>query len=304
MFHVYTAAMRLWEPPKMDASLLENMSKSFTSISTGGPSTLDFLYNSHNALKEWFDFLLSIGPEEFPHLSTPPCAQLVVAVTFLARWTRLSCTNIPRTYTNSERIFDPTSVNGGGTRLVADLTLRDIDPAVPAAAKTLGSLIHSQPGLHLDIAGLLRRLIQLFQQVRAVVGGNEGPELDYNIWDIAAHKMGILRLKLERWTEIVSTLGSEGLLARKSQAAGDSEGSSSAEESSDMAEALPAPRAGPMEGIEIVDAATMPPNPETWQYNNVFANDLFDGLGLDQNFFYDGGDYGASLLNSLQPIMQ
>lgn len=302
--------MRLWGPPKMDAALLENLSKSFTSLSTGGPSTLDFLYNSHNALKEWFEFLLSVEPGEFAHLSMPPCAQLIIAVTFLARWTRLSCTNIPRTYTNTERIFDPTSVNGGGTRLVADLTLRDADPAVPAAAKTLGSLIHSQPGLHLDVAGLLRRLIQLFHQVRAVVGGNEGPELDYNIWDMAAHKMGILRLKLERWTEIVSTLGSEGLLARKSQAAGDSEGSSSAEESSDMTEvptaaAAAPPRAGPMEGIEIVDATTMPPNPEAWQYNNnVFANDLFDGLGLDQNFFYDGGDYGASILNSLQPIMQ
>lgn len=289
----------------MDASLLENLSKSFTALSTGGPSTLDFLYNSHNALKEWFEFLLSIEPGEFVHLSMPPCAQLIVAVTFLARWARLSCTNIPRTYTNSERIFDPTSANGGGARLVADLTLRDADPAVPAAAKTLGSLIHSQPGLHLDVAGLLRRLIQRFQQVRSVVGGKEGPEFDYNIWDIAAHKMGILRLKLERWTEIVSTLGSEGLLARKSHAAGDSEGSSSAEESSDPAEVPPTSRAGPMEGIEIVDAAAMPPNPEAWQYNNdVFANDLFDGLGLDQNFFYDGGDYGASLLSSLQPIMQ
>ncbi|KAK7995879.1 hypothetical protein PG991_015346 [Apiospora marii] len=320
--HVCSAALRLWEPPKMDAAVLEDLSNSLTSLSIGAPSTLDFLYRSNAALKAWFECWLSIDVFEYFYLTMPLCGQLINAVMLLSRWFKLSSMDPP----NACPPNPPQQPSPQDRRDLSEMIDReDADrPGVPAAALTIKSHILAQPELNLDIVGILRALVARLEDARSGV--------DHNIWDLAAKKIGITRLKLERWAEIVSTMGMEGLLTRRHEHDGSAsdeeveggEGQGK-EEELDSAPRGPLPTAaatvtvdGPaaMEGVEMgsgphgasVGTGAWPQQPHTpglihteaWMYDsNMLANNLFDELGLDQNFFYDNNDYGGTILNSL-----
>ncbi|KAH8681865.1 hypothetical protein BX600DRAFT_429775 [Xylariales sp. PMI_506] len=296
MNHYHAAQLRLWEPPIVDAKLLHSLSDSFTSMSIGTPSSLDIFYRSNAALKAWFEFWLSVDVTEYFYLPMPICAQLIVSVTMLSRWAKLAGADSPPTPGGSlyaraaaEGIHDPSSapVLLPPQSLASETGLQESEPAIASAITRIKAQIRSQPDLYLDVVGILRALVGRFEQARAQVSDVQGGKWDNNIWDLAARKISITKLKLERWAEIVSTVGAEGILSRKYEP-GDGP--------------LPPESAGPMDGVErseTVEHPAVPPVQEAWQDNNMFAHDLFDGLGLDQNFFYGDGDYGTAVLENL-----
>ncbi|KAK8856315.1 Transcriptional regulator WAR1 [Apiospora arundinis] len=355
--HICTATLRLWEPPKMDAAVLEDLSNSLTSLSLGAPSTLDFLYRSNAALKAWFECWLSIDVNEYFYLTMPLCGQLINAVMLLSRWFKLSSMDPPTACPpQTSRQQQPTSSSSSSSsgkeqqhppphqnpyhnhHDLSDMIDReDADrPGVPAAVLTIKSHILAQPELRLDIVGILRALVARLEEARNALDEAQGG-VENNIWDLAAKKIGITRLKLERWAEIVATMGMEGLLTRKHERDGDSspgsdeeteEGSGEGQgqrQGKDDAGAVPLPAtvgvaattadgSAAMEGVEMsgsshnAGAGAWPQPPHTpglihteaWMYDsNMLANNLFDELGLDQNFFYDNNDYGGAILNSL-----
>lgn len=313
----------------MDAAVLQDLSNSLTSLSLGAPSTLDFLYRSNAALKAWFECWLSLDVFEYFYLTMPLCAQLINAVMLLSRWFKLSSMDPP----NASPPTPPHQPSPQDHRDLKEMIDReDADrPGVPAAALTIKSHILAQPELNLDIVGILRALVARLEDARSALDETQGG-VENNIWDLAAKKIGITRLKLERWAEIVSTMGMEGLLTRRHEhdgSASDEEVEAgkgqSKEENLDSAPRGPLPATAAtatvdvpaaMEGVEMgsgnngasVGAGAWPQPPHTpglihteaWMYDsNMLANNLFDELGLDQNFFYDNNDYGGTILNSL-----
>ncbi|KAH6651480.1 hypothetical protein BKA67DRAFT_520710 [Truncatella angustata] len=299
--------LKLWEPPAVDVKILDSLSDTFTSFSLDGPSALDVFYRAHGALKSWFEFWLSIDITDYFYLPMPVCAQLLVAVTLLSRWAKLAGADPYNASSNTlstlhtkptaEGLMDPSSYELSANA-VAEPKFPDAEPAVASAIAKIKAHIRSQPGLQLDVVGILRALVSRFEQARSEVSEVQGGAWENNIWDLAAKKISITKLKLERWAEIVSAVGAEGLLARK-YLPGDGPIQDGVESSSEAAAV-----ASPMEGVEksqSIEFMQQPAGPDGWQYNNNnFAHDLFDGLGLDQNFFYDdGGDYGTAILNNL-----
>lgn len=307
MNHFNTAMLKLWEPPIVDAKLLDSLSDSFTSLSLGTPSALDTFYRSNAALKAWFEFWLSIDVTDYFYLPMPTCAQLLLAVTLLSRWAKLAGAdphNAPSETPGSlnekaaaEGLTDPSAYTQSSAA-TPEQKFPDAEPAVASAIARIKSQIRSQPDLQLDVVGILRALVTRFEQARSGVSEVQGGVWENNIWDLAAKKISITKLKLERWAEIVSAVGIEGLILRK-YLPGDGPirpDSGSGSEASEPA---------PMDGVEKSQTVELmqPFAQDGWQYNNNnnnFAHDLFDGLGLDQNFFYDdAGDYGTTILNNL-----
>ncbi|KAI0127084.1 hypothetical protein BJ170DRAFT_596643 [Xylariales sp. AK1849] len=296
--HFNTAVLRLWEPPIVDARLLENLSESFTSLSLRSPTTLDVFYRSHAALKSWFESWLSVDITDYFYLPMPASAQLITAITMLSRWAKLGAggtdpsPNSSGDASNTAAVIDPSTYQIP-ISLASVPTNPEPEPAVALAIAKIKAQIRSQPDLQLDIVGILRALVTRFEEARAEVSMVQGGVWENNIWDLAARKISITKLKLERWAEIVSTVGAEGLLSRGYEPADSSvEGAGFIRHSIGI-------RSGPMDGVERSENLELPPGQDAWQYNNMFAHDLFDGLGLDQNFFFDdGGDYGTAVLNN------
>lgn len=297
--------LKLWEPPIVDARLLETLSDSFTSLSLGAPSTLDIFYRSNAALKAWFEFWLSIEVSDYFFLSMPASCQLIVAVTLLSRWAKLAGADPidPPMHSHSEAVTadchtlkDPSDLPKIGDPADSVPKFPETEPAVVSAIVAIKAQIRSQPELKLDVMGILRALVTRFESARAEVSEVHGGEWENVIWDLAARKISITRLKLERWAEIVTAVGPEGLLTGKYQP---TEGP--------VPYNVPAeselPREGPMDGVErseTVEYMSIQPGQDMSSYNNMFANDLFSGLGLDQNFFYnEPGDYGTAVLNNI-----
>ncbi|KAI1864094.1 uncharacterized protein JN550_009114 [Neoarthrinium moseri] len=303
MIHYYTAMLRLWEPPLVDAKLLETLSDSFTSMSLGAPSTLDIFYRSNTALKSWFEYWLAIDIIDYYYLPMPACAQLIVAVTLLSRWAKLAGADpysppapsagsgTLHTQAARQGLTDPSSYESTSSQ-TAEQQIGDTEPAVASAIARIKSQIRSQPELHLDVVGILRALVSRFEQARSEVSEVQGGKWENNIWDLAAKKISITKLKLERWAEIVSVIGAEGLMARKWEP-----GEGSVQEAAGPS--VQAAKPVPMDGVERSETIDFTQAQDNFQYNNMFAHDLFDGLGLDQNFFYDDAvDYGSIALNN------
>ncbi|KAI4595297.1 hypothetical protein KJ359_006971 [Pestalotiopsis sp. 9143b] len=312
MVHFHTATLKLWEPPIVDAKLLQNLSDSFTSLSLGAPSTLDTFYRSNAALKKWFELWLSFEITDYYYLPMPTCAQLLVAVTLLSRWAKLAGVDTPQPPADSDSpntmnarahaqgLRDPSSFSQPSP-IDPEAKFPDAEPAVASAVARIKAQIQSSPELHLDVIGILRAMVVRFEQARSEVSEAQGGSWDNNLWDLAAKKISITKLKLERWAEIVSTLGAEGLLVRKYEPGegpiNTSTPGSDSETTFDQSVAEE-----PMDGVEKSQTIELAPSAgyDPWQNNTHFAHDLFDGLGLDQNFFYsDAGDYGTAILNNL-----
>lgn len=83
--------MRLWEPPIIDAAMLEKLGSSFQTLSLSSTyaSHLGIFYKCNAALKQWFSFWLGLDTSEYFLLPMPACAQLINAITMLSRWAKL-----------------------------------------------------------------------------------------------------------------------------------------------------------------------------------------------------------------------
>ncbi|XXH06176.1 hypothetical protein Hte_012622 [Hypoxylon texense] len=299
MLHVNTAALRLWEPPKIDAALLEKISNSLASLSLDSASSLDVFYRSSRALKSWFDFWLSIDVTDYFILPMPASAQLINAVIMLARWSKLSSPspNLPSTSTAGAPGTGPPIVRddpGCSTAALAPapvLRAKDIDPAIPGAVRAIRSHLLSQPELQIDVPVILQTMAARFEQAREVSAKQSGGVVwENDIWDLAARKIKGTRSKLERWAELVAAAGAESRRPESSTDAGAAAGEP------DPASSHGVEGSWPMES-QNMDVCV---NENGWSSDNPWGNDFFDVLSLDQNFFFDGpGDYGTAVLNSL-----
>ncbi|RYP33451.1 hypothetical protein DL767_004729 [Monosporascus sp. MG133] len=325
--HVNSATLRLWEPPIIDASLLEKISNSFQTM-TLGPNyapQLDVFYRSNTALKTWFQFWLSIDAADYFVMPMSACAQLINAVTMLSRWAKLSSPDIgygqaPGMTTSSSGVqsaIDPSSTVASAVPSATPSPTqtpmyRHPDPTIPAAVSAIKAHFLAQPELQIDILGILQAMVTRFEGARREVGQRQGGAWENNMWELAAKKISLTRLKLERWADIVASMGGEALLNRNryDHHHYSDDASTAEEEESDLSESS-VEKSYPIDCLEAVCHTNAPqahglpallPHQGGWQPSQSWANDLFDGLGLDQNFFFDGpGDYGTVVLNSMGP---
>jgi len=219
------------------------MSESLTSPTLGSASALDIFYQSRNALKQFFDHWLSIPIAEYHRQTTPIAAQLIYGMTMLGRWTKFTA-QIPLTrppmpmpedtsapnpnvelyqadsdYAASVSSAHATpsvttpSAHGSTSQDASPIFLREgTDPRLPSAVAALRSQIQTQPGLYLDVTGILSGIYSKFEEANAVfqASSTEPGSSDHNLWSMSAIKVRITRAKLERWVEIVSS-GTEAL---------------------------------------------------------------------------------------------
>jgi hypothetical protein len=82
------------------------------------------------------------------------------------------------------------------------------DPNIPRVVASLKAKLLAQPGLNLDIIGILARLAQRFEQVHKGLTEEGGRGAWHNdVWYLCAKKMLITRAKLEKWAEIIASDG-------------------------------------------------------------------------------------------------
>ncbi|KAF5020108.1 hypothetical protein F66182_7871 [Fusarium sp. NRRL 66182] len=238
--------MRQGLPPELqndNAPRIISISESLTAPTLGATSALDILYQSRNALKQFFDHWLSIPISEYYCQTTPVAAQLVYGLTMLGRWAKYAApiplvkatTPMP----NDTSAKDPnvelykadseysvsvspstatssvatTSAHDRDSQGSSPILLREgTDPRLPAAVASLRSQIHSQVGLFLDVTAILSGIYAKFEEANASfqVASTEPGASDHNLWSMSAIKVRIARAKLERWAEIVAA-GTEAL---------------------------------------------------------------------------------------------
>ncbi|KAI0170013.1 hypothetical protein GGR52DRAFT_492021 [Hypoxylon sp. FL1284] len=299
--HISTATLRLWEPPKIDAGLLDKISDSLASLSLDSASSLDVFYRSSRALRSLFDLWLSIDVTDYFTLPMPATAQLINAVIMLARWSKISSPipNRPSTASAgasaamSQMSRDDPGCSTAALAPAPIMKVKDIDPAVSGAVRAIRSHLLSQPELQIDVPAVFQAMAARFEQARpASEKQSGGARWDNDIWDLAAKKIRETCLKLERWAELVAAAGAENRRPH----------------SSTTANAAGEPYSADNHGAEAtwpVDTQGMDTcvNEEDWSSNNPWGNDFFDALGLDQNFFFDapGDYYSTAVLNSLGP---
>ncbi|KAJ4016477.1 hypothetical protein NW766_004674 [Fusarium irregulare] len=233
-----TAMLRLYEPPLLDTARIIQMSESLTSPTLGSASALDIFYQSRNALKQFFDHWLSIPIAEYHRQTTPIAAQLIYGMTMLGRWAKFTA-HIPLTRPPIPMPEDTSAPNPNVELYQADseyaasvssahatpsvttpsayennsqgaspIFLREgTDPRLPAAVAALRSQIQTQPGLYLDVTGILSGIYSKFEEANASFQASsaEPGSSDHNLWSMSAIKVRITRAKLERWVEIVSS---------------------------------------------------------------------------------------------------
>lgn len=106
--------------------------------------------------------------------------------------------NIPPTIT------DPSQIQ------VADI--HDVaDPDIARVVAGLKAQLHSQPGLNLDIIGILATLAQRFEQAHEnLLKASPDGSWQNDFWYLGAKKILIARARLEKWAEIVAAGGMTG----------------------------------------------------------------------------------------------
>lgn len=168
------------------------------------------------------------------------------------------------------------------------------DPDIPAAVAALKAKLLMQPGLNLDIVGILSLLGQRFEQVhRETAEAVVGRQRNGDVWALCAKKILITQAKLSKWAEIIS--------AREANP-----GNGGGENGFGIARGGD-PRttgfAGDVDMEGVVDggvlmnlggggAANAEQGTDDWQFNNIWTNDLFDQL--DPSMWLDDGSWGTA----------
>ncbi|KAK7738414.1 hypothetical protein SLS53_006230 [Cytospora paraplurivora] len=98
-------------------------------------------------------------------------------------------------------ITDPSQIQASQIREAAD-------PSIPSIVASLRSRLQAQPGLNLDIIGILATLAQRCEQVHEELTKEGGGGVWHNdVWYLFSKKVLIARAKLEKWAEIISSGG-------------------------------------------------------------------------------------------------
>ncbi|KAJ5734117.1 hypothetical protein N7493_002903 [Penicillium malachiteum] len=210
-----TVRIRLNEPPRVDASLLASLATSMTtSAPTPNTSPLDGFYRSHAALKQWFDdFLASPPPSSYYCLPLPFSMIIIYAVVILGRWAKL-CGPGP----GSQPLATPEPSDPSGSYnnpMLAPLTpasstLNDSTSSrgeykLVSALARLKLQLTTQPGLSLDVNGILGMLCDRLERVGAFLAGHDTASEARvpNIWMLKAAKLRIVQFKLQQWADLV-----------------------------------------------------------------------------------------------------
>ncbi|CAM1504443.1 Fc.00g020340.m01.CDS01 [Cosmosporella sp. VM-42] len=337
-----TATLRLYEPPMLDTQLLVSMSESLTSPTLGAASALDIFYQSRSALKRFFDNWLSIPVSAYYCQTTAVAAQLVYALTMLGRWAKfaapvtltqppapmpadLSANNpaiamykadsdYAHSISHSSRRATPAdsspSTNGKEPEVSAQIMLREgTDPRLPAAVAALRSQLKTQPGLSLDVSGILSGVCSRFEEANAtlqVVSAEPGV-WDHNLWSMSAIKVRITQAKLERWAEIVQA-GTESLrlndetdtdLSMDEESRGPETGESSMAGTDGTNGTHGASGSEAYPTGDMPDAMQMP----NWNGATPWTSDMLQGV--DPSIWFDGYlDWGAVIMNSMGTLEQ
>ncbi|KAH7269394.1 uncharacterized protein BKA55DRAFT_588121 [Fusarium redolens] len=277
--------------------------------------TLDIFYQSRNALKKFFDDWLMVPIPEFYNQTTPVVAQLVYGMTMLGRWAKytapipLTKATTPMPQDTSARdphdeiykadsaysasvspsVATPSVTTGRDSQETSPISLREgTDPKLPAAVAALRSQIQTQPGLSLDVTGILSAICARFEEANASfqMASTEPGSSDHNLWSMSAIKVKITRAKLERWAEIVAA-GTEALRIHeevRDTAMADSSTSETGAGGTGMA----------MGQDMQPDVFTMP----DWNPEMPWASEMLQGV--DPSIWFDGYlDWGAVVMNSL-----
>ncbi|KAI9147990.1 Transcription factor himD [Paramyrothecium foliicola] len=209
-----TTYLRLHEPPRLNAALLKSISESLTtSFIPRKHSPLDDFYLSNAALRAWFDDWLSFPASSYYLLPLPISLDIIYAITILGRWAKLAAPSaVPPT--TSALPVDPsgsynnkvseTAGTGGDTQHRPPSSMHDCNLARTVMA--LKAQLSVQPGLSLDVTGLLGKLGDKFEQASAALAaqGEDSQAWGYNIWAQSATKLKIVQLKVEQWAEMVA----------------------------------------------------------------------------------------------------
>ncbi|KAK6948847.1 hypothetical protein Daesc_008918 [Daldinia eschscholtzii] len=298
--HINTASLRLWEPPRIDATLLSKISNSLSSLTLDSASSLDIFYRSGNALRSWFEAWLSIDIKDYFVLPMPVSAQLINSVIMLVRWSKLTspdCNIAPNTPTGvtnpvlTQAVRSDAGCSGAALVAAPTIGIKDIDPAIPAAVRTIRSHILSQPELRIDASSILQDMVTRFEQARQACEKKRGITFENDIWDVAARKLKSTRIKLERWAEMVASVGGEGRRPEVSSS------NASMTREVDLGSGQNMGGSWPPVASEM-DISTGFPL-EEWNPGAWWASDFFEGLVMDQNFFDGPDDYGTVVLDGL-----
>lgn len=283
-----TICLRLHETPRIDASLLASLSKSFTTPTSlsSASSPLDSFYRSHSALKTWLNNFLEAPISAFYCVPLPISINMIYAVIILSRWARLfgPGTQLPKTpqppdpsgtYNNPAR--DPltpesSAPNGSPSRT-------DTDNLAHALA-TLKIQLATQPGLALDINGIMTALADKLDQAGAMLAARSAtPQArEGNMWILKAAKLRIAQFKLQQWAEVA---------AEKGNSDGEEEDSDDDADDTEASGENGAP-------VTNTDAHTMG-SPDDQMMDLAFptTGDLFEGM--DSFMWTDGwDDWGLS----------
>ncbi|KAF9870227.1 C6 transcription factor [Colletotrichum karsti] len=305
-----TARLRLYEPPTIDADLLESLSKSLASLSSGHNSALNVFYQANAALKAWFETWLAIPVPAFYPCPLPMASQLMFAVVMMSRWAWLAASN--DTPPSKRTVRDPST---GDPNVALAVMEAAINPNTPVSASTpstnargtpswdaetssdmklpqvlaeLKTQLSRQPELMIDVADILNRVAEQLEEVdaaMAAVSVDSGPWRG-NIWTLGATKVRIAQIRQKRWSDTIS------------------KGYEESEEGDEEDEAEEDQQAGFGEVQMQDNLAGNVPMADNWYFDSGWGPTFYDVV--DPSLFVDGmagpsGDWASAALEGMAP---
>ncbi|KHN95987.1 uncharacterized protein MAM_06092 [Metarhizium album ARSEF 1941] len=308
--YLNTAMLRLYEPPAVDLAFVNSLSESLTTGPLGRGTSLDKLYQSSAALRNWFDSWLSVPASSYFKHPTTLTSQTIYAITMLGRWAQMAT---PRTVYEGGT---PMPLGEGGSAYNADsqraanelseskssqgCTQADqrtrctesVDQGLIAALAGLQLQLQSQPGLTVNIPEILSTLCARCEQISNIFQQTAPDEekMDNNLWTFSALKVRVTRVKLERWAELVAA-AAEG--HERLDKAGHSQGWRGSYPQTQSGNMGPPPNSMANNGI-AQDQTRI----QNFLDSTPWTSDLLDGV--DPTVWFDGYlDWGTLLVNSM-----
>lgn len=208
-------------------------------------------------------------------------------------------------------ITDPTQISASQFREVGD-------PTIPGVVASLRTKLHMQPGLNIDIIGILASLAQRCEQVhQELTEGGAGGAWHNDVWYLCSKKVLITRAKLEKWAEIVAVSSApteraaDAATKKNTRAGGGVQVADSGVATEQRQTSAPggqqplyseeAALAAFQKQMEIAGQGVWPPEATAtpWQFDSMWANEMFDSLD-PALWLNDGNDWEMALLGPIQ----
>ncbi|KAK0113821.1 hypothetical protein ONS95_014069 [Cadophora gregata] len=187
MTHFNTAQLRLYEPLLYDASLLDGISRSCTTLSLSDPTIFNRFSSCLSALKKWFEHWLTIPVCFYFHMSQPLPAQLRYSMVMLSQWAL---------------IFSPSRLTGPSSSPRAHSN--------QPSGRNPPSRIDLNVGEQIDILSILDTVVTRFEAAKTEMSAAHGGVWRNGIWDLAAKKIRMKRARIEKCWLTVESAGGEG----------------------------------------------------------------------------------------------